>query len=1331
MAILQELNNGSQRFSVDDAGAVRINDAYSFPTVVSTGNNYVLKSDTSGVLTWAADGGGTVTGSGTGQKVPKWDGSGAGKTALTDGPITFSGDDSTFAGEVAIRSDQGANNNAVLRLRGQNTTNRITRLQFEDYSGALADGLIQFRVPTSGVASSALLEIGINSAGLTIDHSNNATFVGNIGLGMTPDTSWGTNSHIINIGIANADAGHIGWLEQAGADILTVGWNVYHNNTDWYYASNNPANLYTQGNGTHVFQVAASGTADNTITWTNALTIDSDGDSTFSGTVGIGTTGVYSTDRDLNLSGKGISIKNNIAGSNNNWSYIHNTATLSSSNLVFQTGNAAALILSHDGDANFAGNLGFPNSNLSSTAPPTNFGVYNSEVRLIDTPNGGLKSCRVITDNYGEWILVGRFAANAMDKIQTVWSSETGLDTSTAQDNVTRFSADFGDSYPTEVRIMGATDFTKWRDTRTIDFVYGVPEGRQWKFFFSGGVENGMAASTKYGWAINGSYDGFGRWVNPAQNFVRMSDTSNAILNPSAAYTTATTNAFNWHTNLDAKISVSATRVFSGQDTFVTAGFGADDYRPGPIPPASGHKGFFDDYPSESTDMQGGIDFTSAVWVLIKLPNASSGGGGGGGYWAADGNNIFNTNSANVGVGLSDPDSRLDINAGVLNIIAGPAVRISKGASPAGLIRYDTLVIEANDVPTIRFAESDGTVSTIMSGDSNMRINSTSPINFYTAGTATGEGHNGQGGTFAMVIDNSQNVGIGTSGPQTKLHVDGANFNTSSITEFKITDHGNNTNLNDVQSVIRMNGRYWSGDDNTAVTTEIRSLKGAVSGTTGSIMSFAVQASGGSTDISGNEAMRIVSSGKIGIGTTLPGALLQVGNGTVPSSTDQQGAHVYGYDGALSLYTTRQGESPFNAALYLYNNPAAGTGTGTGILFRAKTGGGGGSEFTQGRIQGAVYTSWTTNTDATRTSKMVFRTTDSASTTDKVTILGNGNVGIGETSPGAKIDIKGVSGNPATSGTTQNGILRIQNASNNNTLDIGQITSSPNGTWLQAADKTDLNPVYTYPLLLNPLGGNVGIGTVSPNYQLDIENSSHAVLRIHAGTNSSASLRLKNDAQDWDVNTQTNDTFAIYNQTSATQPFSILPNGNVGIGDTVVPNKLSVKDTTGNLICRFTPSSNHFSLIQTNTDATVIFSANHGNTGSENRFIWQTTGGTAKMKLDSGTLTVSADVIAFGSPSDKRLKENIKPIESALDKVSKLQGVTFDWIQKEDKILDIKQDIGFIAQDVQKVIPELVRENDNGMLSMRHQGIAPILIEAIKELKQEIEELKNKPCNCK
>ena len=119
--------------------------------------------------------------------------------------------------------------------------------------------------------------------------------------------------------------------------------------------------------------------------------------------------------------------------------------------------------------------------------------------------------------------------------------------------------------------------------------------------------------------------------------------------------------------------------------------------------------------------------------------------------------------------------------------------------------------------------------------------------------------------------------------------------------------------------------------------------------------------------------------------------------------------------------------------------------------------------------------------------------------TERMRIDSAGNVGIGTSAPGARIDIKGVAGSPATSGTTQNGILRIQNATNNNTLDIGQVAGSPYGTWLQAADKSDLNPTYTYPILLNPLGGNVGIGTTSPGAKLEITTLRENGIRLSGG----------------------------------------------------------------------------------------------------------------------------------------------------------------------------------------------------------------------------------------
>ena len=242
--------------------------------------------------------------------------------------------------------------------------------------------------------------------------------------------------------------------------------------------------------------------------------------------------------------------------------------------------------------------------------------LYNSRIVLIDTPNGGLKECRVISDEYGEWIVVGRFAASAMNTIQSVWSSVSGLSTGTAQNETTQFSADFGDSYPSEVRIMGSTDFTQWRPNRTIDWVYKVPTNRPWKFFFSNGATNGMATvdGVKQGWTVNGAYDGFGRWTNSNLVSIRMSDIGTPVLNPSAAYTTATTNAFNWETMSDAKFSVSATRVFCGQDTFVTSGVGNDD----------NVSGFFDVYPGETNNMGGGQTFSSAVWVLIKLPKGAN-----------------------------------------------------------------------------------------------------------------------------------------------------------------------------------------------------------------------------------------------------------------------------------------------------------------------------------------------------------------------------------------------------------------------------------------------------------------------------------------------------------------------------------------------------------------------------------------------------------------------------------------------------------------------------------------------------------------------------------
>jgi hypothetical protein len=100
---------------------------------------------------------------------------------------------------------------------------------------------------------------------------------------------------------------------------------------------------------------------------------------------------------------------------------------------------------------------------------------------------------------------------------------------------------------------------------------------------------------------------------------------------------------------------------------------------------------------------------------------------------------------------------------------------------------------------------------------------------------------------------------------------------------------------------------------------------------------------------------------------------------------------------------------------------------------------------------------------------------------------------------------------------------------------------------------------------------------------------------------------------------------------------------------------------------------------------------------------------------------------ADGLPSsDLTLKKNITPIASALSKVLQLNGVEFDFISGNDTgYLGVHQ-IGLIAQDVSKVIPEIVAKNNDGTLGLSYQHLVALLIEAMKEQQEQINDLKRR-----
>ena len=110
----------------------------------------------------------------------------------------------------------------------------------------------------------------------------------------------------------------------------------------------------------------------------------------------------------------------------------------------------------------------------------------------------------------------------------------------------------------------------------------------------------------------------------------------------------------------------------------------------------------------------------------------------------------------------------------------------------------------------------------------------------------------------------------------------------------------------------------------------------------------------------------------------------------------------------------------------------------------------------------------------------------------------------------------------------------------------------------------------------------------------------------------------------------------------------------------------------------------------------------------------------------TGEMAVSDNITAYYS-SDISLKDNIRPIESAIFKVQQIRGVTFDWNEKSNKLQQEKgHDVGLIAQEVEMVLPEVIQIRKDGIKAISYEKVVPLLVEAIKEQQTLIEDLSNR-----
>lgn len=336
-----------------------------------------------------------------------------------------------------------------------------------------------------------------------------------------------------------------------------------------------------------------------------------------------------------------------------------------------------------------------------------------------------------------------------------------------------------------------------------------------------------------------------------------------------------------------------------------------------------------------------------------------------------------------------------------------------------------------------------------------------------------------------------------------------------------------------------------------------------------------------------------------------------------------------------------------------------------------------------------------------------FKTNSLASSTAKMTLTTNGDLGIGiiPSGNGNRLDVVG--GNVNTSGVYKVKNFQVITATSagmrlgGSSLKVGIGTTVPvtklqivggtdadlaTGGYITLGEITSENIVIdnnelmarnngaVANLAINNNGGNVGIGTASPVGKLHIKSPAgiNANLLLDRGASSDSSLISFRTAggEVWRLGT-------------------VAAVGGTFFQDFVLNNVSGPS---------FGPA---ITVLRSNSNIGI-------GTGAPGE----------RLVVFNGTTTGSYTVNGWATSSDARLKTNIAPIENALAKIMQINGVTYNWKNFPNE----KNQIGFIAQDVEKVFPEVIVKDKDGNYAMVSQNLTAPIIEAIKELQKQLDD---------
>lgn len=361
--------------------------------------------------------------------------------------------------------------------------------------------------------------------------------------------------------------------------------------------------------------------------------------------------------------------------------------------------------------------------------------------------------------------------------------------------------------------------------------------------------------------------------------------------------------------------------------------------------------------------------------------------------------------------------------------------------------------------------------------------------------------------------------------------------------------------------------------------------------------------------------------------------------------------------------------------------------------------------------------------------------------TERMRITSAGNVGIGTTAPAYKLhtldnnnsfNISTIFENSNTGTSAQNAI-RLKAGTNSITLGLTNQNNTLTGTYLIADQLTPLifgtNSIERIRIAST---GNVGIGVTSPAYKLDVNGdiNINGVFRINGtpissgggGTGTITGSGTTTYIPKWTSSSALGDS-----------PIAVDGSNNVTIGSTVYTHKFNVLVNTSAYQSFTTYTANNWLVIKAHDGAgaykTQVYDAyNHfwyvSNASkmflSENGDLYlnqSTFSGTYKLDVN-GAIRSTVDVIIT---SDKRVKDNIINVTDALNKVDAMQGVYYT---RKD-LTNNKQYIGFLAQDLEGTLPQVVNQDSLGNYGVSYGNITALHNEAIKELNKEIKHLKS------